>query len=95
MPAYASETAHCHFVVASLNTYPFTVEQGVSDLVPGRIQYARESAPGYAHSLGAVFLIQPFKIVEADGLGLFHEKPDFLKFSRPYVNGPEPGYRRN
>jgi len=57
MPSYASETAHCHLEIASLNTYRFAVEQGISYLVPGRIQYARESAPGYAHSLSAILLI--------------------------------------
>ncbi len=95
MPADASEATHCHLEIASLNTYRFAVEQGISYLVPGRIQYARESAPGYAHSLSAILLIQPFKIIEADRLGFFHQKPDFLEISRSYVNGPELGYRRD
>jgi len=95
MPTYASETAHCHLEIASLNTYRFSVEQGISNLVPGRIQYAREGAPGYAHSLGAILLVQPFKIVETDCFGLFYKKPDLLEFSRSYIDGPELGYRRD
>jgi len=73
MPTNASEATHRHLEIASLNTYCFAVKQGVSNLVPGRIQYAREGAPGYAHSLCAIFLVQPFEIVEADGLGFFHK----------------------
>ena len=94
MALEAPEAACRNLEIPPLDAYRFTVEHGVGDLLSGRIEDTGECTPGDFHPLCAILLLQPFQVFEADSLGLFDEKPDFLEFGHSYTGRLEISDRR-
>ncbi|GAF24788.1 NTP pyrophosphohydrolases including oxidative damage repair enzymes [Moorella thermoacetica Y72] len=71
-------------VVTTLYPDGFAVNQGVGNLIPGRIQNAHKGRPGYSHTGGAILLFQTLFIFQADGFQLFYRQNNLFQFPQRY-----------